>query len=147
LSPITQRIASMMFDLPQPFGPTTPVMLVGKCRVVGSTNDLKPASLIVVRRMQRFSSGIFAPRDRARRRASTGVARTGFVRRARIDRKRVDVGFHHAAERGIHGAMAGQRQLPAEHLGDHAHAEMPAPIARAGMADMAMALVLDLEFG
>src|SRR6185312_13425497 len=52
LSPITQRIASMMLDLPQPFGPTTPVMLAGKCKVVGSTKDLKPASLIVVRRMR-----------------------------------------------------------------------------------------------
>ena len=52
LSPITQRIASMMLDLPQPFGPTTPVMLVGKCSVVGSTKDLKPDSLIVDRRMR-----------------------------------------------------------------------------------------------
>src|SRR5690606_32506396 len=51
LSPITQRTASMMFDLPQPFGPTTPVMLVGRCSVVGSTKDLKPDSLIVDRRM------------------------------------------------------------------------------------------------
>src|SRR6187397_1693371 len=51
LSPITQRTASMMFDLPQPFGPTTPVMLVGRCRVVGSTKDLKPLSLIVLRRI------------------------------------------------------------------------------------------------
>src|SRR3546814_10875969 len=47
LSPITQRTASMMLDLPQPFGPTTPVMLVGRCSVVGSTKDLKPDSLIV----------------------------------------------------------------------------------------------------
>src|SRR5688572_6251858 len=54
LSPITQRMASMMFDLPQPFGPTTPVMLVGRCRVVGSTKDLKPESLIVDRRMRRY---------------------------------------------------------------------------------------------
>jgi len=53
LSPITQRIASMMLDLPQPLGPTTPVMLVGRCNVVGSTNDLNPASLIVVRRIGR----------------------------------------------------------------------------------------------
>jgi hypothetical protein len=30
ISPITQRTASMMFDLPQPFGPTTPVRLLGK---------------------------------------------------------------------------------------------------------------------
>src|SRR5690606_27146635 len=53
LSPITQRIASMMLDLPQPFGPTMPVMLVGRCSVVGSTKDLKPDSLIVDRRMRR----------------------------------------------------------------------------------------------
>src|SRR5690242_21955618 len=50
---MTQRIASMMLDLPQPLGPTTPVMLVGRCNVVGSTNDLNPASLIVVRRIGR----------------------------------------------------------------------------------------------
>src|SRR5690606_40514455 len=53
LSPMTQRTASMMFDLPQPLGPTTPVMLVGRCRTVGSTKDLKPESLIVDRRMRR----------------------------------------------------------------------------------------------
>jgi hypothetical protein len=29
LSPMTQRTASMMFDLPQPLGPTMPVRLVG----------------------------------------------------------------------------------------------------------------------
>src|SRR6185312_7429280 len=52
LSPMTQRIASMMLDLPQPFGPTMPDMLVGRCRVVGSTKDLNPASLIVVKRME-----------------------------------------------------------------------------------------------
>src|SRR6478736_9692956 len=53
LSPMTQRTASMMFDLPQPFGPTTPVMLPERWRVVGSTNDLKPDSLIVERRIRR----------------------------------------------------------------------------------------------
>jgi hypothetical protein len=57
LSPMTQRIASMMLDLPQPFGPTTPVMFVGRCSTVGSTKDLKPASLIVVRRMQPLPRG------------------------------------------------------------------------------------------
>jgi len=51
LSPITQRIASMMLDLPQPLGPQMPVRLVGRCRTVGSTNDLNPASLIVDRRI------------------------------------------------------------------------------------------------
>ncbi len=60
LSPITQRTASMMLDLPQPLGPTTPVMLVGRCRVVGSTKDLKPDSLMVERRMRRWFPGIAA---------------------------------------------------------------------------------------
>src|SRR5690242_6228066 len=50
-SPITQRTASMTLDLPQPFGPTTPVRLLGKLTCVGSTKDLKPASLILVSRI------------------------------------------------------------------------------------------------
>src|SRR5258708_905621 len=49
-SPSTQRTASMMLDLPQPFGPTTPTSWPGTWKCVGSTNDLKPASLIDVRR-------------------------------------------------------------------------------------------------
>jgi len=48
---MTQRTASMTFDLPQPFGPTTPVRLLGKLTWVGSTKDLKPASLILVSRI------------------------------------------------------------------------------------------------
>ncbi len=51
LSPITQRTASMMLDLPQPLGPTTAAMLLGKLTVVGSTKDLKPASLMLFRRI------------------------------------------------------------------------------------------------
>ncbi len=51
LSPRTQRTASMMFDLPQPFGPTTPTSWPGSWNWVGSTNDLKPESLIELRRM------------------------------------------------------------------------------------------------
>src|SRR5690606_34424940 len=50
-SPITQRTASMMFDLPQPLGPTTAVRFSGNRAVVGSTKDLKPASLILFNRM------------------------------------------------------------------------------------------------
>src|ERR1700719_4821106 len=53
-SPITQRTASITFDLPQPFGPTTPVRLLGKLIWVGSTKDLKPASLILVSRISGF---------------------------------------------------------------------------------------------
>src|SRR5690606_41123179 len=50
-SPITQRTASMMLDLPQPFGPTTAVRFTGKLAVVGSTKDLKPTSLILFSRI------------------------------------------------------------------------------------------------
>src|SRR5690606_13039351 len=55
LSPITQRTASMMLDLPQPLGPTTAAMLLGKLTVVGSTKDLKPARRMHFRRMGRTS--------------------------------------------------------------------------------------------
>src|SRR5215468_3697333 len=41
-SPITQRSASTRFDLPQPFGPTTPVMPGWISNSVGSTKDLNP---------------------------------------------------------------------------------------------------------
>jgi len=50
-SPITQRTASMVLDFPQPFGPTIPVKLLGKLMVVASTKDLKPASLILLKRI------------------------------------------------------------------------------------------------
>src|SRR5471030_1126713 len=50
LSPITQRTASMILDLPHPLGPTTAAMLLGKFTVVGSTKDLNPASLMHFRR-------------------------------------------------------------------------------------------------
>jgi hypothetical protein len=51
LSPKTQRTASITLDLPQPFGPTTAVMLPGNGMLVGSTNDLNPASFIRFKRM------------------------------------------------------------------------------------------------
>ena len=40
LSPITHRTASMTFDFPQPFGPTTPVRLLGSWMTVGSDEGL-----------------------------------------------------------------------------------------------------------
>src|SRR3546814_7768107 len=46
VSPSTQRTASITLDLPQPFGPTTPVRFDGNGRCVGSTKDLNPASLM-----------------------------------------------------------------------------------------------------
>src|SRR5579872_4522813 len=42
VSPIAQRNASTRLDLPQPFGPTTPVRPGSITKSVGSTNDLKP---------------------------------------------------------------------------------------------------------
>jgi hypothetical protein len=42
VSPIAQRSASTRFDLPQPFGPTTPVRPGSITKSVGSTNVLKP---------------------------------------------------------------------------------------------------------
>ena len=42
-SPITQRIASTRFDLPQPLGPTTPVSPASILKSVGSQKLLKPA--------------------------------------------------------------------------------------------------------
>ena len=42
LSPMTQRSASSRLDLPQPFGPTTPVRPCSITSSVGSTKDLKP---------------------------------------------------------------------------------------------------------
>src|SRR5687767_2401452 len=41
-SPMHQRMASTMFDLPQPFGPTTAVIGSLKLRTVLSQKDLKP---------------------------------------------------------------------------------------------------------
>src|SRR5206468_9452873 len=49
-SPSTQRTASITLDLPHPLGPTTPTSCPGTAMVVGSTKDLKPASLTEVRR-------------------------------------------------------------------------------------------------
>src|ERR1700733_16078046 len=42
VSPIAQRSASTRLDLPQPFGPTTPVRPGSIMKSVGATNDLKP---------------------------------------------------------------------------------------------------------
>src|SRR5690625_104320 len=46
-SPKTQRIASLIFDFPQPFGPTTAVIPSWKVSSVRSANDLNPWSLRV----------------------------------------------------------------------------------------------------
>ncbi len=54
-SPRTQRTASIIFDLPQPLGPTMPTRSCDMEIAMGSTNDLNPASLICARRNFLFS--------------------------------------------------------------------------------------------
>ena len=44
--PAAQTIASATFDLPEPFGPTTTATPGSSFTSTGSTNDLKPRSLI-----------------------------------------------------------------------------------------------------
>lgn len=49
-SPMTQRTASMVLDLPHPLGPRMPVRLLRKSSVTGSTKLLNPAMRILLRR-------------------------------------------------------------------------------------------------
>ena len=53
--PVAQRIESEMFDFPEPFGPTTTATPGSRRTSTGSTNDLKPRSLIVFRCTRRRS--------------------------------------------------------------------------------------------
>src|SRR3989339_1041171 len=50
-SPSTQRIASEIFDFPEPFGPTIAVKFFVKLKVVLSANDLNPCRVRVFKRM------------------------------------------------------------------------------------------------
>src|SRR5436190_14772818 len=68
-----------------------------------------------------------------------------FRRRPGADLQGVDVGLHHVAERGIDTTVACQRRQPGEVLADDVHGKMPSAVARAFMADVAMAVVADLQ--
>ena len=59
----------------------------------------------------------------------------------------MDICLHEVAERGIDRAMASQRGESVERRADDADAEMPAPIAGSGMADMAVAVIGNRQFG
>ena len=61
-SPMTQRRASTRFDLPQPFGPTTPVSPGSIRKSIGSTKVLNPA----MRRRVSFMDAPFRPARRGR---------------------------------------------------------------------------------
>src|SRR4030095_13830327 len=56
VSPITQRSASTRFDLPQPLGPTMPVMPGSIRNSVASTNDLNPATRSLANCIDRSSA-------------------------------------------------------------------------------------------
>src|SRR5688572_25731423 len=62
VSPITQRSASTRLDLPQPFGPTTPVRPGSIRKSVGSTKDLKPSR----RRRVSFMRPLFRTKSEGR---------------------------------------------------------------------------------
>src|SRR4051795_8751605 len=64
VSPIAQRSASTKLDLPQPFGPTTPVRPGSIMKSVGSTNDLNPCRR---RRVSFISDALLASRESLRR--------------------------------------------------------------------------------
>ena len=53
----------------------------------------------------------------------------------------MDVAFHHRAQRRVHGAMPCQWHHSGKRIADDIHREMPAPIARADMADMSVAVI------
>ena len=65
----------------------------------------------------------------------------------RLDGKCMYVGLHHLAKRRIDGAMPGQWRQAHKSRADDLHMEMPAPVARAGMAGMPVAVVLHLQPG
>ena len=80
-SPMTQRSASTRFDLPQPFGPTTPVSPGSIRKSVGSTKDLKPTR----RRRVSFMAASPSPCSRLRSsgRGEGRIERAGALTRLR----------------------------------------------------------------
>ena len=58
----------------------------------------------------------------------------------------MNIGLHQIAQRRVDAAMARQQRLTGKRRRDDAHAEMPAAVARAGMANVQMTLVLDRQF-
>jgi hypothetical protein len=56
-SPSDQRIASTMFDFPQPFGPITPVTCSSTWITSRSANDLNPITSSFLMRMPRRAAG------------------------------------------------------------------------------------------
>src|SRR5262249_761153 len=81
VSPITQRSASTRLDLPQPFGPTTPVRPGSIRKSVGSTKDLKPRRRSRVSFILTVFRYVWAARTESFRARSRGYGVTGLGRR------------------------------------------------------------------
>ena len=57
----------------------------------------------------------------------------------------MDIGTHHVTQRGIYALVALYQRHSGEFGRDNSHAKVAAPIARAFVSGMPMALVLDVE--
>ena len=66
-------------------------------------------------------------------------------RGAGMDGQRVDIGLHHAAKCGVHGAMPRNRRQALEGLADHRYGEMPAPVTSLCVPRVQVAVVLDIQ--
>src|SRR4051794_38363011 len=74
-SPIAHRMASTTLDLPQPFGPTTPVTPSSKEKTTRSANDLKPE----ISRRRIFMDGAKIPESGSGDKACLGSRKMGVV--------------------------------------------------------------------
>ena len=57
----------------------------------------------------------------------------------------MDIGAHHFCERGVHALVAFYQRHSGKFGGDDSHAKVAAPVARAFVPGMPVALVLDVE--
>src|SRR5947208_14937760 len=101
--PVAQRIESEMFDLPEPFGPTTTATPGSRRTSTGSTNDLNPRSLTAFRYTRRDPSGRHGCRQHESIRAGRHEAHECFPGRVLLGRllraAAADAGFLAADDR------------------------------------------------
>ena len=69
-----------------------------------------------------------------------------FIRRTRIECERMDIGLHHVTQRGINATMTCEQGLAGKHCRNDAYAKGATSIARAGVAGVLVAFVLDRQF-
>src|SRR6185437_4871966 len=144
IEPVAQRIESETFDFPEPFGPTT-TATPGSSRIsTGSTNDLKPRSLITFRCTRREASAPDGRRAhpgrelRARSSAPCGeflAAHLGFERRREAPQQPAEIGGLVVGQLGERGDVpARDHAEPAGHCApavrDPPGALAPEPLAQ-----------------